>query len=80
MKKLRSNKPSEKYFYKQEVLSAKYIYSLITSRALSIFISLHIIRKCYTVYKQSCTKYFFIFYSGQHILLCDQKFISTGYV
>jgi len=28
----------------------------------------------------SNTKYFFILYSGQHKLLCDQIFISTGYV
>jgi len=39
MKKLRSSKSSEKYFYKEKGLPAKYIYSLITSRALSMFIT-----------------------------------------
>jgi len=39
MIKRRSNKSSEKYLYKQGGSSAKYIYSLITSRVSSLFIT-----------------------------------------
>ena len=44
MKTLGSNKSSKNFSMNKKGLSAKYIYSLITSRALSIFITYHLHR------------------------------------
>jgi len=82
MKKLRSNKSSEKYFYKQEGFVCKVYLHFTYKQSLTNIHYISFTLNCYTVCKQSCTKFFFIFYSGQHrpILLCDQTFINMGYV
>jgi len=65
MKKRRSNKSSEKYFDKQKGLSAKYIYSLITSGALSIFITYHLHRTV-TQYTSNRASNIFSFFIGEN--------------
>jgi len=77
-KKLRSNKQSEKYFNKQEGFAWK-LYLQFNYK--QILINIHYIsftQNCFIVYKRSCTKCFFLFHSGHHIVRCDPTFISTG--
>jgi len=50
-------------------LFAKYVCK---QRLINIYYILFT-QNCYTVYKHWCIKYFFSFYSGQQILLCDKR-------
>jgi len=58
MKKIRINKSSEKYFHKQERFVCKIYLQFNYKQSLINIHCISFTQNCYTVYKQSCTKYF----------------------